>query len=354
MIKNFSESNSASSAAVSAKKSGLSAAIKTKALNEYALFFALIAFAGALAFGKGYSYAVTDGVKLWAASVLPALLPYFFITALLSELSVTAKLSDKLSPPVRKLFNLNGNAGFAFVMSALSGYPVGAKLVADLKTNGCLSDAESVRAAAICSLPSPMFIIAGVGGIMFNDKTFGACVLACNVLAALFTGVIFSFYKNTRNKAAARRTDHCRRPESDGGNPLYDGIYSAVISVLVVGGLIAVFTVIAEILNDAGALKPVKSLIGVFTDDENVKNGISAGLLEMTGGLKALSSGGKTFLSLPSAAAISGFGGACVLVQSAAYLKSARIKTAPFLAAKALEAVLSFCFGLLFSLAFFK
>lgn len=322
--------------------------IRRADVNEVALFVLLLCFAGALVFGKGYSYAVTDGIKLWAATLLPALFPYFFITAMLSGLSLTSKLARKLSPATRLLFNAGGITGYAFFISALSGYPVGAKTVADMKTRGLITKTEAIRASAFCSSPSPMFLVASVGGLMFKNKTLGLCAFFCNFLAALTTGIIFSFYK---------RSDRPSEAEPDlalSNVSLYEATYSSVISILVVGGIIAIFTVLSEIIRDTGAFVPIENFIGLFTENEAVKKGIAAGLPECTAGLKELSLGGTNFFTLPVVAAICGFGGICVIIQSAAYLKSAKIKIAPFLAAKLLEAILSFVFGLLLSLAFFK
>ena len=171
--------------------------------NEIVIFSLLLCFAGALAFGKGYSYAVTNGIKLWAATLLPALFPYFFITAVLSGLSVTGRLSQKLSPVTRSLFRTNGITGYAFFISALSGYPVGAKTVADLKTRGLISGTEAVRACSFCSSPSPMFLIASVGGLMFRDRALGVCVFFCNFLA-LFRQInlLFSSFAGNQGKIA--------------------------------------------------------------------------------------------------------------------------------------------------------
>lgn len=323
-------------------------AVKQSPFREYLVFLLLLFFAGTLAFGKGYSYAVTNGITLWAATLLPSLFPYFFITALLTSLSVTVKSANKFSPLTEKLFKTGGLTGYAFFVSALSGYPVGAKTVADLKKRGLLSEAEAVRASAFCSTPSPMFLIAGIGELTFKNRVFGVCLLACCLLSAVITGITFSLYK--RKEKPSERIIYSGNSSAS----FYDAVYSSVISVLVVGGVIVLFTLITEVLKDLGIISPIERLIGLFSESENVKSGVSEGLLECTGGLKKLAQDGIGFYSLPIAAALCGFGGLSVIVQSAVHLKSAKIKIAPFLAAKIEEAVLCFIFGILLSFIFFK
>ena len=125
----------------------------TKKLNgifEGLFFIILLSLSLTLALSSGFSGAVLEGVKLWAACVLPSLFPYFFITAVMSSLSVTGKFSKLLTPLTKRLFRCGGLVGYAYFMSLLSGYPVGAKTVCDLKNRGLIESAEAVRAACVC------------------------------------------------------------------------------------------------------------------------------------------------------------------------------------------------------------
>ena len=321
----------------------------TKSINtflETLLFLLLFALAVTLSVGHNFNSAVIDGINLWIACVLPALFPYFIITAILSSLSVTGKISKKLTPFTRKIFGVGGSVGYALFISVISGYPVGAKTVADLKDGGLISDTESVRAAALCSTSSPVFLISSVGGIMFNSAIFGVALFITHLLSALLVGIIFSFYKR---KDRPSQTDF---PISTNklDNILYQSVYSSVISVLVVGGLITAFYLLTEVLLYYGFLTPLITLLTTITGSENIGAGITLGIFECTKGLKALSVGGITALSLPIAASVCGFGGLSVIAQSIAYLKKAKIKTAPFLFAKVLSAVLNFIVGLIISL----
>ena len=170
----------------------------TKTLNSFFesfLFILLITLSGLLALSPTLSSSVTNGLNLWFACVLPSLFPFFIITACFSYLKITGALSQRLSPLTRRLFNVNGCVGYAFFMSIISGYPMGAKVVSDLRIGGALTKSESVRAVALCSTSSPMFLISSVGTFMFKSTSFGACLFLSHILSALLVGFIFSFYK---------------------------------------------------------------------------------------------------------------------------------------------------------------
>ncbi len=312
---------------------------------EPLLFCALIALAIILCLDKRYSAVVLEGVSLWAACVLPALFPYFFITAILSSLNVTGKLANKFSPLTKRVFNVGGLTGYAFFISVISGYPVGAKTVADLSEKGLLGKAESVRAATLCSNPSPMFLIGSVGNITFGNFKFGLFLFFTCLISSIATGIIFSLYKRKEKPSVLppitqKRTD----------NLLYDTAYSSVISVLTVGGLITVFYTLSALLNSVGVLTPINLLFSALCGNAEVGEGITLGILESTTGLKAISRAGVSFWTLPICATLCGFGGLSVIAQSLAYLKKTKIKTAVFLLAKAVTAVICFSVGILFSL----
>ena len=162
---------------------------------ETTIFLALLLLCVIIAVKSSFSDTVLDGVCLWFACILPTTFPFLVITALLSSLSVTGKFFNLFSPLTRKLFFVNGSVAYAFFMSLISGYPIGAKLVSDLRLRNMLTQTEAQRACALCSNSSPVFLIGSVGGIMFNNSVFGIALFASHLLGVLCTGWIFSFYK---------------------------------------------------------------------------------------------------------------------------------------------------------------
>ncbi len=316
-------------------------------LLSFALFLLLIAFSLILAFGKGYSAVVLDGLSLYLACVVPSLLPYFFITAILSNLKATSKIANRLSFFTKRIFNVGGAVGYAFFMSLISGYPVGAKLVSDLKEKGLISKTESIRASALCSTSSPMFLINSVGSIMFNSVRFGLTLFLCHFFSSIIVGVIFSFY-HRKEKPLSLPFINDKKVD----NVLYESAYSSVISILVVGAIITIFYLLTNVLFSLGVLSPIVSAFSFVFGNEILGKGLTFGLFECTQGLKILSTLKGSFLVLPLSTFICGFGGLSVLMQSIAYLKKAKIKTAPFILAKIICAVINFVLSMIICLVF--
>ncbi len=326
--------------------------MKEKAKNytnivEFSLAIILVALAVFLCLNKATQNSVTEGLKLFYACVIPSLFPYFFITACLSGLNITSKLSSKLSPLSRKIFGVDGNVFFALLMSIISGYPLGAKMVGDLASNGLISENQRVKASILCSTSSPMFLIGAVGRVMFNSVTFGLLLFLTHLLTIIVIGIILSFIGKKTTETTTAPT-----PFKKADNLIYEAVYNSVISILVVGGIIVVFYLLTDVLYITKILSPIVWVFNLIFNDKNLAKGVTFGLFECTKGLKYISTAPSSLLTLPICALLCGFGGFSVIVQSICHLKRAKIKTAPFLISKIVSAVLNFVIGFVLSLIF--
>ncbi len=319
---------------------------KINTLSQGILFLLLFLLSVILTFGKGYGYAVTEGINLWIACIIPSLFPYLIITSMFSSLSFTMKFGKMLSPFTKRLFNCGGITGYAYFMSLISGYPVGAKTVSDLKDGGFLGEAEAVRASCFCSTSSPTFLLSSVGVYMFNKPIFGIKLFVVHIISSLFIGIIFSFYKRKEKHTIIKALSFKKTD-----NILYSSVSSAVINLLIVGGLITFFYLLTEVLFSLGVFSPLIILLTKITGNETLSTSIIFGVFECTRGLKVLSNS-SGFFCLPIACALCGFGGLSVIFQSLSFLKKGKIKTAPFILSKVTSAVMNFCFAIVVNLIF--
>lgn len=286
-----------------------------------------------------YLQSCLSGIKLWAFSVLPSLLPYFFLTTVLTKLNVLNGCFNKLSKPFKKLFNVKGIVSYAFLSSVVSGYPVGAKILSDLYRGGLISEGEVKRAAPLCSTSGPLFIVGAVGVSMFSNKTVGAIMLISHVLSAVFTALTFRGVKGEVSPYRGCLTDEKH------DDILYEAAYGAVKSVLIVGAYVAVFFVITDILCDfkiltlpALILKPIFSAVGA----SGCEYPFLIGLIECTKGAKSLSALGVTPKTVALTASLISFGGFSVIMQSLTYLTGAKVKPVYFIGVKCVHAAYAF------------
>ena len=298
-----------------------------------------------------YVASALEGVKLWALAVLPSLLPFFFFTTLLAKIGATERMARTLKKPCERIFGTSGYAAYAFLMSILSGYPVGAKIIGDLGENGLIDETDATKMSAFCSTSGPLFIVGSVGVGMFGSAAAGKLLFLVHALSALITGLIFRFYgrteiPTTRTSKNAPQTGRLQvssaKTKAENGNALYDCVYSSVISIATVGGFICVFYVLADIFQNLDILYPVWKTLFFITKNETLSKAFSYGLIECTRGCKMLALCGLSTYSLAFASSLIAFGGVSVLVQSVCFLKKANVKISVFLIAKTIQTVISF------------
>lgn len=285
-----------------------------------------------------------DGIILWAVCVLPSLLPYFFLTAILTKLNVLTPFLNKLSFISKKLFNLNGCAIYAFIMSVISGYPLGSKLTADLYALNLIDKRQAKKMSLLCSTSGPLFIIGAVGTGMFASKTVGLLIFISHLLSAVFIGLIF------RGTDKKEPINDLPLPTVNSDNLLYESVYSSVISVIVVGGFVSVFYVISQILVDFNLLLPIDYIFNLLFKPFGItleeSKAFSQGVIEFTKGAKLLSNITTSPLTVSLTCFLITFGGVSVIAQSLAFLKKAKVNALFFIGGKALQAVIAFilCF----------
>ena len=76
-----------------------------------------------------------EGLRVWATIVLPSLFCFMILTKLLIQNNFTARIFGIIDKPFKKVYNTS-YGGYVFLMSIISGYPLGCKLISELyKTN---------------------------------------------------------------------------------------------------------------------------------------------------------------------------------------------------------------------------
>lgn len=154
-----------------------------------------------LLFSKSNLAAAKSGLSLWANSVLPSLLPFFIATELLGYTNIVNVLGKALNKLMRPIFNVPGAGAFALMMGIISGYPVGAKIVSNLKEQKLCTNIEAERLLAFTNNSGPLFIVGTVGVGMFYDFSLGMILFGIHVLSTLTVGFLFRWWgKNMQLK----------------------------------------------------------------------------------------------------------------------------------------------------------
>ena len=294
-----------------------------KKISSAALFLLLFLFAAVfLSSPARYGQSVLNGLMLWAGAILPTALPLLVVLSLMVRSPAFSALSRRLSPAAEKLFRIPGAGAGAMLLSVLSGYPAGARTVAELSSDGRLKQGDVFYTACLCSTSGPAFCLGAAAG-MFGSPAAGLLLFCSHLVAVGLISLLLPRLTGHKKSASAAPL-----PVRN-GDPFSELLLGAVRSVLSVGALIALFFCLKEMLF---SLLPPLSGVG---------EGILSGLLEVTAGVSALAKL-KTPLSLALAAAEVSFGGLCVNAQQLSFLAGTGVKALPFLLVKCAHGLLAF------------
>lgn len=290
-----------------------------------------------------FSTGTISGLKLFVFSVLPGLFPFMFLTKLLTEVGTVFKVTSKCNKFSYALFGTGGVSLYAFTMSIISGYPIGARIIGDFHNKQLADSRDATIMSAFCTTSGPIFVIGTIGTIMFKNFSFGIVLYISHIVSSLLLGIIVGQITKLKRKA---KIDYILPSPSkaEGGNLINDCLVSTINSLFVVGAYITLFYLIAEIFDAlcvfdglCSLLSPILCPIGL--SKAHIK-GVIYGLLEVTRGASTLSKvSGRLSMALTSF--ILSFSGMSIIMQSMAFLKPAGVKTYKFISFKLLHAVLS-------------
>ena len=234
----------------------------------------------------GFVDASRRGLLLFSNSVLPVLFPFFFITSL------------AVQSGVRKPWQV-------FAFSLLGGYPTSARMISELYEQGKITKRQALHLSTTTSFPSPIFIIATVGVSLFASVQIGVIAFAAIIIGALLNGL---FYRG-RGENQQLITTESKNHSTDFANAFSTALFSAVQSILLVGGLIVIFFIIGSQLDSL-----LNMPIGLDV--------VVSSVLEMTAGVFKLSSVAlNPMLQVILVTAILSFSGICVGMQGMLFFK---------------------------------
>ncbi len=312
-----------------------------------------------LIFSNSNLSSAKTGLSLWANSVVPSLLPFFIATELLGYTNVVSILGKLLNRFMRPIFNVPGEGAFPFVMGIISGYPMGAKIVSNFKSQGICTNEEAERLLAFTNNSGPLFIIGTVGIGLFKDTNTGILLFITHILACLTVGFIFRWWKSGRKKRTAFLEDSSNNLPSkvslsNLGEVLASSIMSAINTVFLIGGFIVLFSVIISILENSGILDAVGNFISpilnVFGIPVSYADGILTGLLELTNGVCSIASIANKSISknIIICAFLLGFGGISITLQILSITSKAKISIKPYIIGKLLQGTFAAFYTYLF------
>lgn len=237
------------------------------------------------------------GLELWFHKMIPSLLPFMILSGIMVRLKLTEKMAGVLYPVIGLVYRVRKNVVYCMALGFLCGFPMGAKVTADLYERDMLTRREAEYLLAFCNNIGPVyfcsFVLPLLGRQLILPYLFGMYGIPLLYgLALRYTG--FRKLSPVKNKSV-----YSEKPEDIPRGSLFaavnESVQTSLHSILVLGGYMILF----NLLN-----LPFHILMGR-------KPSLLSPILEITGGLSMLGGG----LPLYSLLALS-FGGLSCIAQT--------------------------------------
>lgn len=294
---------------------------KERACTLMLLFCVIIS----IVFAEQIADAARIGLRLCAASIIPAVFPFMILSDLLVSSSSFEK-SGFLRRCFEGLFGIGGAGITAFLSGILCGFPLGVKSAVDLYNEGHISKDEAERLIGFSNNTGPAFIIAGIGVGMRSSLRDGLLLYAALILSAIAVGALFrgegsvSKYRELKQKARFSLTS---------------SVKSAGINTLTICSFIVFFSVICGLIRCI-----VKNTLALSFILPLIEIGNAASFL---GSAKI-----DSVLSLSLTAFAASFSGFCVHLQAMSLLSGSDIRAKKYFVMKTLQGFIAFGFIVIF------
>ena len=298
--------------------------------RKYLLLFLPLLFF--LFFFPGESLkASCEGVSLWFHTVLPTLLPFIILSNLLVRSGAVMPLLARLNPVWNRLFGLTSGGAYCLALGLLCGFPMGARLSADLLKNERITKEEASYLLCFCNNASPMFLSGYIATGCLGNSSSTLPVFLIYYLSLLLCMILFRlryhrFGIRTRRHGKKEEASHLRSLGELMDASIMDGF--DVIARL--GGYIILFTIyssmLAKLCSSVPEIHPAAAM-----------------LLEITTGAKTLlTSGWDARLKFAFLMAGIAFGGLSTLAQTSSMICGSGLRPGLYARAKLLQGMLTF------------
>ena len=266
---------------------------------------------------KEYAY---SALTLCARVILPSLFPFFILSDIYAAFGAPERITP-LSRIFSLLFGTERGGVSVYICGALFGFPLGARLAAQMCECKELSHRSAERLIAYSNLPSAAFVIASVGMGMLNSQRLGIMLFLSCLSSSVICGLIFR-----GNAEKCINTGHIMRQKFS----LVNSIRSAGLNSVCVCSFIVAFFCLAEALCDLLLGTPFFALIAPFIEVSFASHYFSSLLL----------SSGDIYYLFALGFAL-GFGGISVFMQSRALLIGSGISLKKYLPIKLTQGLIS-------------
>lgn len=289
----------------------------------------------------------SNGLLIWYRNMIPSLFPFMILSGFMVRSGLSYKIGQWLQPILGIFFRLPSHMLYAIFMGFLCGFPMGAKIVADMLEKEQITLKEGEFLLAFCNNIGPLYMLGYVIPLFDYQKAWRILVLM--YLVPLGYGFYLRYFSPLIRKTFPLLSA-CSASKENLISPNYlsyfqQSLFSSIEQITLLGGCMVFFNcllIFPKMLEFFLSQTMINSYYSPFL------SAIFSSLIEIGGGLQQLSliSNETNSLSLPVflPLALLTFGGLSCIIQTCSILKNTGLKISTYIKHKFVQACIFILF----------
>ena len=278
-----------------------------------------------------YSNEIINSIKFSFSicfnSLFPSLIPFMLLSNIILNYDIVNDLNE-IFKFLMKIFHVNKNVGFIFIMSIFSGSPSNATYILESLNKGLININDANKSLKFCHFINPIFIIFTVGYQFLGSKSIGFKILFSHFISNIIIG-LFNKNKNfncLNNTIKINETN--KNKKENFFIILKKSILNTSNSLLLILGVITFFIIVTTLLNQ------------LLNLNNNYK--FIYGLLEITQGLNYLTySNLNIVIKTVIASFMISFGGLCIHLQIFCIINNKKVSYISYFISRIIHGLIS-------------
>jgi hypothetical protein len=254
---------------------------------------------------------VGEAVKFYIDVCLTAIIPSMFAFMVLSTFIVSTGIYRVLSRPFgwisRKVFRIPAEFFSIFMLSCIAGYPIGAKLLAEIVRESPDKKDLAAHLQCFCFMGGPAYFCGIISLSLFGNIIFGLIIFAVIFTVNVIIGILSGIIREKPTKSHYSIKTHISAEK------FFSSIRDGGASILMMCGVIIFFGTFICVLEKLGFMNFTAKIL---TDLTNLSLSDASALTKAVfeiNNLRSLTP--SNVMILPTVTMFLSFGGICVLMQ---------------------------------------
>ena len=182
------------------------------------------------------------GFSLWYSKMIPSLLPFMIISGILVRMNLTESFANLLHPLLKRFYHCSKNATYVIIMGFLCGFPMGAKVVAELLKSKKITEKEGQYLLCFCNNLGPVYFCSFVIPLLQINKTLPYLFGMYGI--PLLYGIILRHTIYKRELTQSEQTKLQNNKSMGFLSAMDDSIHASIQSILMLCGYMILFNLI--------------------------------------------------------------------------------------------------------------